>query len=349
MLSQGAALCRVLVLLGLVAAVTPQKDATTFLDVSAQQNPLRRDTDLLPDDPDDKGDEADGGSLQFLLVSTFIAGSAGTGKVWVVPESNPGDSFMLVSGLDVPTGVCFDKNNKFLYVADSGLEGNNGRILQFQIDTNLRSRFILADYTVATIYEGPSPYDCWVDAYGNLYFVDSETNSTAIVSYLDLWSGVAGRERILYQQSDSNRQISAPVALQVEDSRTIFYVNNLDPEDAGLLNEASARSRSLKGGRIRTDLRVVRRPWGLAVTNSYVYYSTDDGSVWAYRRDDPNLYLKSTQFRQPRGMCKGGNRLYLADSDYGQVFSISLGSDQDREPRGVVRIQGAYEVYCLND
>lgn len=349
MLGRGTLIARLVMLVGLTTAVVLPTNTASFLDVSVQQNPLKRDRDLLPDDPDDKGDEADDGDLQFLLVTSFIAGSAGTGKVWVVPESNPSDSFVLVSGLDSPTGVCYDKNNAFMYVADSGTQGNNGRLLQFLIDTNLDSRFVLADYTVATIYEGASPYDCWVDAYGNLYFVDSVTNSTNLVSYLDLWTGVADHQRVLYQRSDANPFLSAPVALEVENSKTIFYVNNLDPEDTGLLNEATARSRSLNEGSIKTDLRVVRRPWGLAVSGNFVYYSTDDGSVWAYRRDDPNLYVKSTLFRQPRGMCKGGDRLYLADFDYGEVFSLSLGSDQDHDPKGIVRMQGAYEVYCVND
>ena len=134
----------------------------------------------------------------------------------VVPSAQPSNAFVLITGLDAPTGICYDRRSRFLYVVDAGLRSNSqGRILQFAIDTDLKDRFILAEDEVATIYEGPRPFDCWVDAYGNLYFVDSQSQSINIVSFLDLWSGFANKQVTLYRRTSANPQISVPVSLQL--------------------------------------------------------------------------------------------------------------------------------------
>lgn len=316
----------------------------SFIEVTSEQNPWNRDTDLLPTSPNDRGQEAIDGKLRFLLATSFQTGSPGTGKVWVIPPSNPLASFVLISGLAEPTGLCYDKNNAFLYVVDQG----DGRILQFQVDTDLKKRFILANYMAVTIYTGESPYDCSVDAYGNLYFVDSVRNAIFLVSYLDLWSGFSGQEHILYLRTATSQSLNQPVSLSIPDSRTLFFLNHAHPEDAGLLNQAPAKASYLNQWSIHSAVRMLQQPWGLAVSPDYAYYSTEDGSLWAFRLSKPNLFLKTQGLERPRGVAYAQGSVYVADYEAGEVYSLRAGREEE-ELEGVVRIEGVYEVYCVTN
>lgn len=315
--------------------------------LSPGQNPLQRSLSLLPNSADWKGQEADSGKLRFLLLSSYSANTTGTGKVWVVPSTQPSQAFVLITGLDAPTGICYDRTSRFLYVVDAGLNSaSQGRILQFTIDTDLKDRFILAEDEVATIYEGPRPFDCWVDAYGNLYFVDSQTQSINIVSFLDLWSGFANKQVTLYRRTSANPQVSVPVSLQVVSSSTIYYVNNANTGPAGLLNSAPTRTRYLNEAETTQEVTDFGQAWGLAVTEEGLYYSTAEGEVW--RESRGRLGLKAQGFGRPRGVCASGKRLYVADNEYGEVLSLSTGQGEE-VPEGFIRIPGVYEVYCLNN
>jgi DNA-binding beta-propeller fold protein YncE len=316
----------------------------SFIEVSSEQNPWNRDTDLLPKSPDDHGKEAIDGKLRFLLATSFQTGAAGTGKVWVIPPASPTSSFVLISGLAEPTGLCYDKNNGFLYVVDQG----DGRVLQFQIDTDLKERFILADYIAATIYAGASPYDCSVDSYGNLYIVDSSRNAILLVSYLDLWSGFSGQERVLYLRTSASPRINQPVSISTPDSRTLYFLNNADTEDVGVLNQVPAKAIYLNQWQIHSAVRMQEQPWGLALSHDFAYYSTEDGSLWAYRLAKPNLYLKTQRLQRPRGVAYAQGEVYVADYEAGEVYSLQAGAEEE-QLKGVVRIEGVYEVYCVSN
>lgn len=264
-----------------------------------------------------------------------------------MPSAQPSNAFVLITGLDAPTGICYDRRSRFLYVVDAGLRSNSqGRILQFAIDTDLKDRFILAEDEVATIYEGPRPFDCWVDAYGNLYFVDSQSQSINIVSFLDLWSGFANKQVTLYRRTSANPQISVPVSLQVVSSSTIYYANNAYSGSAGLLNSVPTRTRYLNQAETTAEVTDFGQAWGLAVNGDELYYTTAEGEVWRYSRG--RLGLKAQGFGRPRGVCVSGKRVYVADNEYGEVLTLSTGREEE-VPDGFLRIPGVYEVYCLNN
>ena len=249
----------------------------SFIEVREGQNPLGRDTDDLPDDPNDIGKDHRKGDLSWVLVTSFQQFEAGTGKVWAVPRDRDDrdHAYVLVGGLQTPTGICFDSNHDFLYVCDPGA----GEIYQYEIDHDGKNKFVLESDTVATIAQGVSAYDCSVDAFGNLYYVDSEENSISIVGHLDVWSGYVGQARTLYRANSNETLISTPVALDVYDSETIYFINNGNPTESGLLNSASTASVDVNLGTVSVVLRENRTSWGVAVSHNFAYFSSSDGSV----------------------------------------------------------------------
>lgn len=320
------------------------KEFYSFLEVNQEQNPWGRDTDLLPKSPDDQGKEAIEGKLRFILTTSFQAGEEGTGKVWVIPPSHPESSFVLISGLTQPTGLCYDKNHGFLYVVDQ----REGKILQFEVDTDLKHRFVLANYLAATIYTGESPSDCSIDSYGNLYLVDSGRNAVFLVTYLDLWSGFSGQEHILYLHSRDNSHVNRPISIVIPDSRSLYFLNSEDTEDSGILSQAPAKAVYVNQWEVNSAIRKEERPWGLAMSSEYAYYSTEEGGLWAYRLAKPNLYVKTRELRRPRGVAYAEGEVYVADYEAGEVFRLEAGKEEGKA-KGVVRIEGVYEVYCVSD
>ena len=101
--------------------------------------------DLIPNSIDDSGDDYSSGDTYFLLVTTFIESNPGAGKLWVVPidPDMREFSYELITGLDRPTGVCFDVNHNFLYVVDNGFE-ETGHIYQYEIDWYEDETFVLS-------------------------------------------------------------------------------------------------------------------------------------------------------------------------------------------------------------
>lgn len=327
--------------------------APSFIEVREGQNPLGRDTDELPDDPNDIGRDHRKGDLSWVLVTSFLQDQAGTGKVWAVPRDRDDrdNAYVLVGGLQTPTGVCFDTNHDFLYVCDPAA----GAIYQYVIDWDGEDKFVLDSDMVATIMQGISAYDCSVDAFGNLYYVDSVENSISIIGYLDLWAGYVAQNRTLYQAEGDDGLLASPVAIDVYNSDTIYYINNVNSTDAGLLNSASTSSSTANSGDITVVLRENRTSWGLAVSRDFAYFSSTDGSVrltqiWAYRvRGSTNLYLKSSGFfTDPRGICYGDGRVYVADFEIGEVFYFKDNRREEEDPKGFVRLEGAYGLECVN-
>ena len=250
---------------------------SSFLDISNAQNPLGRDTDELPDDPNDIGRDHRKGDLTWVLVTSFLPDEAGTGKVWAVPNDRDDrdNAYVLVGGLQTPTGVCFDPNHSFLYVCDPA----QSSIFQYEIDWDDEDKFVLSNDVVATIMQGVTAMDCSVDAFGNLYFVDFVSNAISIVGYLDLWAGYVGQSRILYQADGDDPMISGPVGVDVYNSETIYFVNNINSGTAGLLNSAPTGSAEINSGDMETAVREDRTAWGLAVSDRFAYFSSNDGSV----------------------------------------------------------------------
>jgi hypothetical protein len=245
----------------------------SFIDVSPAQNPMGRDADDLPSSPNDKGDEHYKGDLSWVLVTSWTAGESNTGKIWAVPRDRDDrdQAFVLVGGLQTPTGVCFDSNHEFVYVCDPG----QGTIYQYAVNWKGKKRFVLESDLVATIAQNVTAQDCTVDAYGNLFYVDSAENSIVEVDYLSLWSGYLTPGRVVYAGGET---ISTPVGIDIWKSRTIYYINSADSRDAGVLNSATADP---SDGGITVDVREDRIPYGLAVTPDYAYFSLSDGSVFS--------------------------------------------------------------------
>lgn len=250
---------------------------SSFLDISNAQNPLGRDTDDIPDDPNDIGRDHRKGETSWVLVTSFLNDQAGTGKVWAVPidRDDRDNSYVLVGGLQTPTGVCFDPNHDFMYVCDPA----QSAIYQYEIDWDDDDKFVLASDVVATIMQGVTAMDCSVDAFGNMYYVDFVTSSISIIGYLDLWAGYVAQSRTLYEASGDSPLISGPAAIDVYNSETIYFINNINPGDAGLLNSASTGSSDVNSGDMETVVREERTSWGLAVSDRFAYFSSDDGSV----------------------------------------------------------------------
>lgn len=326
--------------------MTDADDVFPWGEIASQQNPMNRDIDDLPEDADDKGDEAIDGDTYWLLVSSFDVNTLGSGQVWAVPraQSRRDDAFVLIGGLQTPTGVCFDKNHDFLYVCDSAQR----RVYQFEIDRDGKRQFILASDQVATVYEGLAPVDCSIDAYGNIYIADMITQTIEFIDYLSLWSGLVGNSVTLYSGSE---KLTAVIGIEVEDSDTVYFANSANPQDSGVLNSAPAFTLGNNTDSITTRLRTNLQAQGLGLSEDYVYISGADGSVWAFDyHGDPNLYLKSAgYFVSPRGICTGDGRVYVADISLGGVYRLEDSNDEDDEVKRVIGLAGAFGLACVND
>lgn len=277
------------------------------------------------------------GKLQYLLLTTYLEDVPGSGKVWVVPVARPDQSYVLVAGLGTPLSACFDQVEGFLYVCDPG----QSRILQFSVE--LEQGLVLSSDQIATIYEG-KPSSCVVDSRGNLYFTDIESDSVSRVDYADLWPGYLNFSYPLYSGNSPEAGVSSPVAIDLDSNDDLFYMNSRDPEDQGLLVQGS------NDGQLIALIRSEGLPQGLAVGASLAYYTTSEGTIWAYKYGKRrNLYLKSTSFfRSPKGICTGSNRVYVADSVLGAVYRFSDGSQEVQQPELFLRVAGATGLFCLS-
>mmetsp|Transcript_25100 Transcript_25100/g.44003 ORF Transcript_25100/g.44003 Transcript_25100/m.44003 type:complete len:441 (+) Transcript_25100:42-1364(+) len=314
------------------------------------ENPLDRDEDELPDDNDDEGDDAVDGDFFWLLVGTFKDEESGQGKVIVVPEDDSNDeNFVLVSGLDKPTGICFDSNHDFLYVVDPTF-GDEGFIYQFSIDWDEDDEFELKTTDYVVVYEGAEPYDCWVDEYGNLFFVDIYENKINLINYLDLWSGFTNYYYTIYSNTDDSKYLSQPIAINVYDSSDIYYVNHDPTDDIATLYKADAQVKGNNVGEIKEKAKTSEGAWSVAVSEDYVYFTTKDNVLWVMDREDKEeLTTKDSKYLQsPRGVCYGDDSVYVADFSRGLVLEYDDDDDNEDDSDDFVEIDGAYAVYCVN-
>lgn len=338
-------------LVWVIAAVRTQGVVQSFLQQfsvsGASENPFNRSERKRPQRGEAKGEEALEGELRFLLVSTFQPQAPGSGKVWVVPSSaeERKDSFVLVAGLQTPTGVCYDRNHEFLYVCDPGMRA----VLQFEINSGKGRQFTLATDQVATIYQGLAPSACAVDGFGNLYIADSAGNSIEYVNYRDLWTGYVGMNTTLYRGYGETAGVGGPIGIQVIDSETLYFANSRNEDDFGLINSAPAQQfRDITS--LSVLLRSEQRPLGLALSSKFAYYSSDDNTIWAFRyQGKPSLYLKSAEFfTSPRGLCYSNGNVYIADYSQGEVFYFPDNQSERVALKGFIRVAGAYGLACIN-
>lgn len=310
--------------------VPDQDDFTSFLEVSPAQNPFNRDTDDLDTDTDD--DPRDG-HLRFLLVTTFDREAQGSGQVWVVPKHKRSRSFVLLGGLETPTGLCFDKNHDFLYVCDPA----QASIFQYSVSVTAQAVVLRSDQ-VATVYQGLAPTDCAVDSSGALYFSDMANNTISRIDYPNLWAGYVDQQRILYQ----SQFVAAPMGIDVAE-RTLYWTNSLDFQDSGVLvsGEVSSRTATVL---LRDDIQ----PLGLTVSRHFVYFISA-GQAWAYQLgEDKNLLLKSSRLNDPRGLCFGDGRVYVTDFAQHRIFAFDECWEQEVKLHSVLRIARPYAVACVN-
>jgi hypothetical protein len=324
--------------------------AVTTASLLQIDNPLDRDEGELPDDNDESEDDAVDGDFFWLLVSSFTD-EAGQGKIYAIPEDDEeDDNFVLISGLDKPVGICFDQNHDFLYVVDPTY-GDEGYIYQFSIDWDDDDKFELETTDYVIVYQGANPYSCWVDQYGNLYFVDATENQVNMVNYLDLWSGFTNYYYTLYSNDeDSTSYISTPVGINVIDSEDIYFVNHSPDDNAHTLMKADAKVKSNNEGQIKQKAQTKEGAWGVAVSDDYVYFTTKDAVLWVMERDDKyELTTKDSKYLEdPRGLCYGENNLYVADYKRGLVLEYDDDDDQEDDSDDFLEIEGAYAVYCVN-
>lgn len=325
-----------------------QQKPTTPMLLDSSSNPLDRDEDLIPDSIDDSGDDYSSGDTYFLLVTTFIENEIGSGKLWVVPiDFNMREfSYELITGLDRPTGVCFDVNHDLLYIVDNGFS-DTGYIYQYEIDWDDDEVFILSRNIYVIVYEGVSPYDCKVDEYGNMYFVEAEYDSINMVSYIDLYSGFTNMNYTIYS---SEPFVSHPVALEVIDSEDIYFVNHYNGDEVGSVNRADAATEFINSGEVDILVKNNYRTWGLAHTEeNLVFYSMDTGEIMVVDDNDPDdINLKCEDLlSKPRGMCYGDGHVYLAEYEIGNIWKFR-DNDKEEKPDLFIGLQGAYAVFCVN-
>ena len=331
--------------LSLAKLSTPQGFISPVL---LESNSLNRDESLIPDSINDSGPDYNKGDTYFVLVTTFIEDQPGSGKLWVVPTDLKMReySYELIIGLNRPTGVCFDKNHRFLYIVDNGFVGK-GFIYQYEIDWKTDELFVLARNVYVVVYEGVNPYDCKVDEYGNLYFLEAEYDTINMISYLDLYSGFTNMNYTIYQ---SDPYVSYPVALEIINSKDIYYANNYNGDQVGSINRADAKTKYVNGGKVNILVKNNFKTWGLTFgTSEYVYFSLETGEVWSVKNNDPSLLeIKSNKtFNKPKGLAYGSGFVYLAEFDIGNICKFN-DTNAKETPELFIGLEGAYSVFCVN-
>jgi hypothetical protein len=289
--------------------------------------------------------------LYWILVGSFKNNEAGSGKVYLVPEDDPEESTVLISGLDKPVGICFDGNYDFLYVVDPTF-GDEGYIYQFSIDWDDDDNFNLASAEYVIVYQGANPYSCWVDEFSNLYFVDASNHSVNLISYLDLWSGFTNYYYTLYERDEDNKLINTPVGIAVYDSEDLYFVNNEVDEEAGVLNRAKAYTEGSTNSEIEQKVRGKVGAWALAVSEDYVHFISTDNSLWCLDRDDKTETVQRAEglFMDARGICYGDGDIYVADFEAGKIYEFD-DDDDDEESDDLdvwTAIENPYALYCVN-
>lgn len=309
----------------------------------SQYNPSTRDEETYPSDVDEKGDDQSAGDIVYLLVTTFDDARENSGSVWVIPEDNLDEGSVLIAGLTQPTGVCFDVNHDFLYVTD--IEDDTGFIYQYEIEWNTDSKFKLAKDEYTVIYEGTEPFDCSVDEYGNLYFVDRALNEVSIVNYLDLWAGFKNQHTVIYDaDSDS---VNSPVGIDVVDSKNLYFTNNEATETAGALVSAPTQATSTNSAKATSiETTDLNGAVGVAASEDLVFFTGTDGSLNVYWPQVDMYWVKSSSSNFA-GVCYGDDKVFAADNTNSQLVQFTNDNSVE-EGKSIILISGPFGLHCVN-
>jgi hypothetical protein len=296
--------------------------------------------DIPRDSLNDKGEQQNLGETAFILVTTFDDSQENSGSIWAIPSDNVNEAKVLVTGLNQPTGVCFDTNHDFMYVTDSG----NGFIYQYEISWSFDSTFELAtdDYTV--VYEGAEPFDCSVDEYGNLYFVDRVQNQVSIMSCLDLWAGFKNQQVVMYDAA--SQSVNFPVSIDLASSSALYFANNEATETAGAVVKAKPL---VSSGNVADAVSVSTSSSGavgLGASEDFVFFSGSEGSLNVY---DIKAKLTYTKASGPNfaGVCYSDGTVYVVDNTHSLVLTFNADTSQEQGSQ-VVMMTGVFGVHCVN-
>ena len=325
-----------------------QEDAEEAqLDAAQDQIELVADNAVDQDDApdiDESGDDHSDGATEWILVSSYDETKENSGKIWVIPEDDEDEGYVLISGLDIPVGICFDVNNEFLYVVD-WTYGATGVIYQYEVDWDDDDDFEISRDVYTVIYDGAKANDCSVDEYGNLYFT-TENHQINIVSYLDLWSGFTNQHVSIY--NDLAGKVQYPQGIDVIGSDDIWFVNAGDTNSVhGVLNEADAKTKFLNSEEIYTRVSGDFKSWGVAASDDYVFFTAED-KVYVWDIDDEELHIKNKEIDNPRGIAYGDNEIYVVDALDGAIYKIDADDEDEELTDSWVKVEGAYAIFCVN-
>lgn len=278
-------------------------------------------------------------SASYLILTTYITGKFGTGKIWVLPLENPSLTYLLLEGFQVPTSVCFDSAHMFLYIVDHGRQ--HGSIFQYQVVYD--QGIDLETEIYVEVYTG-NPSDCKVDSYGNLYFLDSKKNSINIITYPDLYSGFKNRFLTIYSATKEKKKLNRPVRFDFDSNyQNLYYVNSAI--GFGILNKVVTEVEGPNEEEILSITHEKIPAWGIASNDKILYYSLQNGDIKAYDLEySTSKVISSGFFITPKGLCFAHGVLYVADHGKGAVFAVADG----KNPELIANIQAVEGIFCLN-
>ena len=163
-----------------------------------------------------------------------------------------------------------------------------------------------------------------------------------MVTYLDLYAGFKNTFYVLFEDEEL---ISNPIALEVVNSETIYYVNNVNGDEVGTLNKVQTTAES------DPEILASKALRGYALAYSIekrLFYSLGDGSVWTYELDSENSKMSYSDFKKPTGMCYADGVVYVSDFEMGTIYSLS-DKEGAQTPGELIEIQGSYAVFCVNE
>ena len=309
---------------------------------------LLRDPNEAPSESHIHNEEYIDGSASYILFTTYIAATLGTGKVYAMPKNSKSSYSIIIEGLDYPTAVCFDKNHNFLYVVEEGNSELQGSISMYQISWNREDSFILANSVSVKVYQG-LPSDCKVDGYGNLYFTDSQANLIGMIVYSDLYYASSSAFTELYVATKSKNHIDSPIGIEILNSEDIYFINNGDSTNSDTLITASAIVQS--ANEVPVNVLTNDGPAkGIALTGQTIYYSLSSGDIRSYHINEKSLdTFNSGFFNGFVGLCYGDDYIYVTVNQAGELYSISLEDSKDATPVLIAYVQAITSCYCVND
>lgn len=320
---------------------TGANEPNSFLQVGKQEadESLNRDAEDYPENPAKKGNEYYDGESTFLLVTSFLADSDSTGKVYAFDTRNPETYYEILRGFNKPTGCCYDVNHEFLYVVENG--GDYKGIYQFQMNRD-ENTIEFRDSVYSVVYDG-SPLDCKVDAYGNLYFTEESDQSIRKMTYSDLYFVYANADIILYSNVEG---LDTPGSIELRNSKDLYFVNTGSSGTNGTVNLVNVQNSDSDDSEIQILIQDNFKGQGLAVNKETIYYSLDGGTIKSYSIATKEIQTYSRELTNPVGLCTSNHKVFAMDYSAGTLY---VGEDLLSENMEVFAyVQAPYSCFCLN-